>query len=174
MDPEIRERLRRRGLPQTPMYEQAGNFIALPVKVLYLGRLLWAHKVILVQRLHPFFHLCSEIKISIIFRSVSNKRSSSIGSFSSNSHIFETSKTFIDTKLKFQKSTIFTSLFTVPEPTYYARIFAILFSFPATFEAFAEIPNPAIVLLVLSLAYPSKGKSKLQLRILESSIMATF
>ena len=93
----------------TPMHEQAGNFIALPVKVLYLGRLLWAHKVILVQRLHPFFHLCSEIKISIIFRSVSNKRSSSIGSFSSNSHIFETSKTFIDTKLKFQKSTIFTS-----------------------------------------------------------------
>ena len=92
----------------TPMHEQAGNFIALPVKVLYLGRLLWAHKVILVQRLHPFFHLCSEIKISIIFRSVSNKRSSSIGSFSSNSQIFETSKTFIDTK--FQKSTIFTSL----------------------------------------------------------------
>ena len=96
----------------TPMHEQAGNFIALPVKVLYLGRLLWAHKVILVQRLHPFFHLCSEIKISIIFRSVSNKRSSSIGSFSSNSHIFETSKNFIDKvelKLKFQKSTIFTS-----------------------------------------------------------------
>ena len=147
----------------TPMHEQAGNFIALPVKVLYLGRLLWAHKVILVQRLHPFFHLCSEIKISIIFRSVSNKRSSGFGSFSSNSHIFETSKNFIDTKLKFQKSTIFyqllTSLFSVPELTYYARIFAILFSFPATFEAFAEIPNPAIVLLVLSLAYPLKRKS---------------